>query len=233
MKPRHGKIVLLFAILWAAGSCANQHPFDPSPVSVRESTFYAGIGSYHGVRLIADPGAWEGIPAVAERLTPIKITVHNNYATAIRVLYQHFVLVGDNGTRFAVLNAFNIDEKMRASKPASTTRPPMLNSHYFFPSPRRHDYMPGLPSAREPFPYNPLHYERLRHRKPKEIALPTGYMKSVAFPEGDIKGHESVTGFLYFEKVREVARVELHMDLMKAEDGSVFGRIRVPLAAVD
>lgn len=233
MKSSHGKIILFFAILWVAGGCATQTRLEPASVGVTESTFDVGIGSYKGVRLIADPDAWRGIPEVTEKVTPIKITVENNYGTAIRVLYPHFVLVGEYGTRFSALPAFDIDEKIRTSEPASSTRAPALRSHYFFVSPHHHANMPGLPSTREPFPYDPLYYKRYHHGKWKEIALPTEHMKAVVLPEGDIHEQGIVTGFIYFEKVREVEHVELHMDLMEAEDGTIFGRIRVPFIVIE
>jgi len=69
MKSSHGKIILFFAILWVAGGCATQTSLEPASVGVTESTFDVGIGSYKGVRLIADPDSWRGIPEVTEKVT--------------------------------------------------------------------------------------------------------------------------------------------------------------------
>lgn len=229
------------SIAWAAallatgcmlGGCATQTRLEPAPVEVMKSAGETCIGGCEGVRLVVDPDAWKGTPEVTDTVTPLEINVVNDHGEAIRVLYRHFALVAPGGKRFSALPPFEIRGTVQTPPPSSVAGGAAFSSRDFFVSPHHQPYMPGVPSAEEPFPYDPLYYQRY-YGAWQEVELPTEYMKAAALPEGDIQDRGEVTGFVYFEKVRDVERVELHMDLMEADDGTIFGRIRIPFVVVE
>ncbi|MCF8061909.1 MAG: hypothetical protein K9M82_05285 [Deltaproteobacteria bacterium] len=232
MKPTLTRIAFLMAIAWFAGGCATGTNLEPAPVETMESSGDLCIGGCEGIQLIADPDAWKGTPEIIDHVTPIKITVKNNHGSAIRVLYRQFALIAPDGKRFSALPPFEIKGIVEVPSPPTLSGPPAFRSHNFFVSPHHHAYVPGVPMAGEPFPYDPFYYDRY-YRTWKEIELPTEHMKTVALPEGDIRDQGEVTGFVYFEKVVGVEMVELHMDLMEADDGTIFGRIRIPFNVVE
>jgi len=226
------RIPMLFALVALAGGCATRTSLEPAPVETMESSGELCIGGCEGVQLIADPDAWMGTPEVVDEVTPIKVTVKNRHGSAIRVLYQHFALIAPDGKRFSALPPFEIKGSVEVAAPPTASGAPAFRSHHFFVSPHHHAYVPGVPMAGEPFPYDPFYYDRY-YGAWEEIELPTDHMKSAALPEGDIRDQGDVTGFVYFEKVEGVEKVELHMDLMEANDGTIFGRIRIPFNVVE
>jgi hypothetical protein len=226
----HLSAVLAVALM--AGACATETRLEPDPVAVMKSSDQQCIGGCEGVRLVVDPDAWRGAPEITNQITPIQIRVKNEHGSAIRLLYRHFVLVAPDGKRFSALPPFEIVGTVDVGPPpASLSGPPAFHSRDFFVSPRHHAFVPGVPSTGRPFPYDPLYYERY-HGEWGDIDLPTQHMKVAALPEGDIEDQGEVTGFVYFERVQGVEKVELHMDLMEAEDGTLFGRVRLPFLVV-
>jgi hypothetical protein len=232
MKQILYQVTILTALTAWIGGCATQTRLEPAPVETMAMSDEQCIGACEGVRLIADPDAWRGTPEVVEEITPIKVTIENRHGSAIRVLYSHFALISPPGKRFSALPPFAIEGEVEVAAPPPPPGVPMFHSRDFFVSPFHHHYVPGVPTAGEPFPYDPFYYDRY-YGEWEEIELPTDYMKSAALPEGDIRDQGEVAGFLYFEKVVGVEDVELHMDLMEAEDGTIFGRIRIPFNVVD
>lgn len=232
MKKIFLKVVCFFVIVGFVGGCATQTRLEPGRVETLEWSGEGCIGVCEGVRLIADPDAWRGAPEVIDHVTPIKITVKNRHGATLRLLYRHFALIAPDGKRFSALPPFDIKA---TAEPPSTPRPsgpPAFRSRYFSVSPHQHAFVPGVPTVDDPFPNDPIYYDRYS-RTWKEIELPTDYMKSAALPEGDIQDQGEVTGFVYFEKVEGVKKVELHLDLMEADDGTIFGRIRAPFHVVE
>ncbi len=232
MKRSLRRIAILFALAAFAGGCATRTRLEPAPVETMESSGELCIGGCEGVQLIADPDAWTGTPEVVDEVTPIQVTVKNRHGSAIRVLYNHFALIAPDGKRFSALPPFEIKGSVEVAAPPAASGAPAFRSRHFFVSPHHHAYVPGVPMAGEPFPHDPFYYDRY-YGAWEEIELPTDYMKSAALPEGDIRDRGDVTGFVYFEKVEGVEKVELHMDLMEADDGTIFGRIRIPFNVVE
>lgn len=232
MKHSLVRIVTLLAIAALAGGCATRTRLEPAPMETMESSGDLCIGGCEGVQLIADPDAWKGTPEIADKVTPIKITVQNNHGSAIRVLYRHFALIAPDGKRFSALPPFEMKGSVEVASPPAASGSPAFRSHHFFVSPHHHAYVPGVPMAGEPFPYDRFYYDRY-YGAWEEIELPTDHMKAAALPEGDIRDRGEVTGFVYFEKVEGVEKVELHMDLMEADDGTIFGRVRIPFNVVE
>ncbi len=232
MKRPLRHIAILVVLVALGGGCATPTGLEPAPVEAMESRGELCIGGCDGVELIADPDAWMGTPEVVDEITPLRVTIKNRHGSAIRVLYSHFALIAPDGKRFSALPPFEIKGSVEVAVPPMVSGTPGFSSHNFFVSPHHHAYVPGIPMAGDPFPYDPFYYDRY-YGAWEEIELPTDYMKSAALPEGDIRDQGDITGFVYFEKVEGVEKVELHMDLMEADDGTIFGRIRIPFNVVE
>ena len=98
-------------LLW--GGCATDTRLDPAP-TVRTIAPEQAVKVVNDVRVTADADAWQGIPAVIEYVTPIKVTIENQHTAPLRIGYDLFALVGSSGRHYAALPPYKIEGRANA-----------------------------------------------------------------------------------------------------------------------
>lgn len=190
-----------------------------------------------GVRLWAD-GEWKGAPAaLPEVLTPVRVTLENRSGHPVRVAYKDFTLLGDSGFRYAALPPFSIQGTVSEATRPGAIRPaayhpaqvvvvPRFQASRFWVAGPYADFYPGW----SPWPYawgwDPWYYDRYYPTWPTQ--LPTEDMLEQALPEGVVENGGSISGYIYFQRPRQDASVQLQFQIEDARTGADLGTASVP-----
>ena len=210
------RVVGPLLVLLAITGCATH--LTPAPDAVLVPGRPGGaVADIAGVRVVARPNAWRGLPTdLAREVTPILVTIDNGSTVPLRVRYEQFALEAQDGRRFAGLGPFDITGTTTELVPAAFIRP-----HFGLTWGTWHRY--GL--AHQPFLYDPFYYDPYVRRP---VALPTGEMVQKALPEAVIEPGGRSTGFVYFEPVEDVTRVVFRAELVHARTGERFAIASIP-----
>jgi len=187
----------LGAVLASAGACVRA-----GPELLPASGYTSSIGrrslageSRSGLAVTADASVWHSQPkTLAREVTPVWVTLRNTTGRPLRVQYDEFRLRGASGAIYIALAPY----ASRGSKsgPAfEVTDGGAFDKFYVAP------YMaasyPWLPVWTGPLPYGPSNYSVAWR-----AGLPTASMLERALPEGVMEDGGTVSGYLYFQKVR-------------------------------
>ena len=212
-------LVLVVTVLGAA--CATT--LEPAPRAVSVSGIGKGaVAEEAGVQITVRAQAWRGDPPdLRGVLTPLLTTIDNRTARPLRIRYDQFTLEGADGRTFAALPPFEITTAV--SEPVAYAAAPLGGFHV---APYLSPYYRSWPAFHGPFVHD-WYYSRYQPVF-QRIELPTGDMVQKALPEGVVEPGGRVSGFLYFEEVRDVERASFAAQLVDAGTGQRFGTIRIP-----
>ena len=176
-----------------------------------------------GVQMLARAGVWDGTPTnLAERLTPMKVTIRNDSPVSIRVRYNEFMLTLPHGKVLKALPPFQIDAQTARSVA------PFYPATGFRYAPYYSSYMPSASLYGGRFENDAAYWSRYAPVL-GTVDLPTADMLARALPEGVVEPGGSVAGFLYFAGVgNDVARVGLRADLVNADTGQLRVSLTLP-----
>lgn len=184
----------------------------------------AALAHADGVRLVTRAGAWVGEPGVRQHVTPIHVALLNDGAVPLRIRYDQFALVAENGRRYSALPPFEIEGRIRVPRPAGS-----FSATGFHVAPHHHRFFPHLGVATG-FPHDPFWYDHYYDRW-EAVSLPTAEMLLLALPEGMLDPGGSLEGYLYFERLEPGHEgVVFRADLVSAA-GDSFAELRIPYRA--
>jgi hypothetical protein len=212
------RIVGLVTLSLMLGACAAE--LRPGPGTLRVGGRGQGAAAETlGVRIVARAGAWRSSPASLELVvTPILIAIENESAAPLRVRYANFALVGPAGQRFAPRAPFEVEGYVSELLPGYASPRPVHPGFYVLRD------APGRAVVFDPFWYDPL-FDAWRWAS---VALPTADMVQMALPERVVEPHGRATGFVYFERVRKVARVDFTARLVDDRSGEPLATLTIP-----
>lgn len=220
---------LLLALALTLVGCATT--LEPAPEATRiPGRFKAAAAEVAGVRVVATAGAWRGFPRnLDDAVIPILMTIENGSQHAVGLRYTSFALETPAGVRFAALPPLQITE--RVTEPVRASFHPRTR---FSVGSSVSAYDWGWSAYDGPLAFDPWYYDRhalwLR-RAPTYwiVQLPTSDMIRTALPEGVVQPRGAVSGFVYFEELRDDPRsVILSVRIVDATSGEELGVGRIP-----
>jgi hypothetical protein len=196
------------------------------------------INRIDGVSVTVETNAWQGSRAVTNAVEPIRVTISNQGSSPIRLRYGDFALIDRNGRRYAALPPYRVEGTLLDPVLAdgyAVIVMPRFRFRGFYVAPYYSRVYPGIPVyPRRYYLYDPFYYDYYYADMTSAIR-PTMEMLSLALPEGIIDSGGSVTGFLYFQRVRpSTETVTLRGTLVSlgtsdsSPGGAVFGEISIP-----
>jgi hypothetical protein len=211
----------LAALMVLAGACAPQLRPAPEATQVPTGRGQAAVAEAGGVRVVARTGAWRALPTALELVvTPVLVTIENESEAPLRVRYADFALVSAQGPRFAARAPFEIDGYVSEPVWGYPYAP------YARPYPRFYAFRG--PSGRavlvDPFFYDPF-FDPYTFMG---VPLPTADMVQLALPERVLEPHGRTAGFVYFERVRNVPRVDFIARLVDDRSGAPHATLTIP-----
>jgi hypothetical protein len=212
----------LAMLMMLAGACAPQLRPAPDATLVATGHGQGAAAEAGGVRVVARAGAWRAWPTILDSVvTPVLVTIENATDVPLRVRYADFALVSAQGPRFAARAPFEIDGFV--SQPAWGQYP---YGPYLRPYPRFYAYRDaaGRPVLIDPFLYDPFFdlYSFVG------VPLPTADMVQLALPERVLEPHGRTAGFVYFERVHKVSRVDFTVRLVDDRSGAPHATVTIP-----
>lgn len=222
----------LALITWTAG-CAIPTKLRPAPGADAAAWLdQAAVSEIDDVEVVAQANAWPGDPEVATQVTPIRVKLDNGGDEAVRVRYQEFALVAEDGTRYAALPPFRIDgevtERVTVHDADPVFDPRFVHDDYFISDTVGPTWYPNYAVYAGPFDRDVYYYDHY-HEYWLDRDLPTPAMLANVIPEGVVGAGGSVEGYLYFEKVdNDHDKVRFRADLVSADDNDVFGEVSIP-----
>ncbi len=212
-----GLAALVVVAVGFSGCATTLKPAPGAPV-VEGSLGRGAIAEGAGVRLIAWAGAWRASPRSLEAIvTPVLVSVENGSQVPLRLRHSDFALVGPAGQSFAAHGPFEVVGHM--TEPVSWYASPRLYAGTYIVR----DAL-GRPFLIDPLWGDPFFYGPTF----TTVDLPSGDMVQLALPERVVEPHGSATGFLYFDRVRKVPRVDLTARLVDDRSGQPFVTLTVP-----
>jgi hypothetical protein len=179
-----------------------------------------------GVHIVASAGAWRGFPSDLDGIVePMLVTVTNDSGRALEIRYEHFDLVTPGGVAFVALPPFQVEGV--TFEPHYYSGPAL--GFGFSVAPYLSPWYPGSTVYGGPFPFNSGYYSGYYpyYAGYERILMPTGDMIQRALPEGVLAPGGRVSGFIYFEQVTDVSRVDFVARLVEV-GGQQFGAIQIP-----
>lgn len=176
-----------------------------------------------GVHVLVDSDAWRSSP-VREVLSPVRVTLENGTARALRVSYGQFTLGGPSGFRLAALPPYQVVAQDVAASGA--TVPPGFVGQNYFVAPWAARYYRGVAPWYGPFPYDPVYYNRWYGAWPPN--LPNDEVLRHALPEGVLQPGGKVSGFLYFKDQPPGTALTFYAALVDGNSGEAFGTVAIP-----
>ncbi len=184
---------LLFAV---AAGCA-QAELTPasgarSPTAAREE---------RGIRVYADPVAWQGSLVVQRELVPIELVIENRGTEIVYFDRGDVTLVGSH-------------HRLITLAPEQVELAPERLSL---------GLDPGTPEF--------LQSQGAAYYHPPEQEQPTAEVRAAAIAEGQIPPGQTRQGFIYFDRLpKDLERAELHVTLRRAPGATVVADIVIPFA---
>jgi len=185
------------------------------------------VVTVEGVTVMARANAWRGFPSDLDRqLTPILVTIRNDRAESVIVMFGEIALMAPNGRRFAALPPQTIEGTVVepvSAFPAAAGRLEVFPERDRAPLDPAYRMGTGMSSA--PYGWDAGYggptYATVR--------LPTKDMLARALPSGPIRPGEIAQGFIYLERVGpEGISLELVLPLVDAARGESLGQARIP-----
>ena len=217
-------LVLLGAAIGSA-ACASEPELVPAPAAAEvPGPGHGAAAIREGVRIEARADAWSGNPeALEEEVTPLLVTVRNNGSVPLRLRFDAFELVGQDGRTYAAIPPLRVDGSV-----VELQQPYPYFVDRFEVAPYLSPFYPGVSPVDGPFDYDPAYYDRY-YPDLARVQLPTADMMRRALPEGVVMPGGSVQGFVYFQDVTDAAeRVQLRVDLVNASAGVVMSTVTIP-----
>jgi hypothetical protein len=216
---RVGGLVTLIVL---GAACAPQLRPAPDAALVATGRGQGAAAEAGGVRVVARAGAWRAFPMALDAIaTPVLVTIENESDVPLRLRYADLALVSPDGPRFAARAPFEIDGYI--PEPAWGYYP---YGPYVRPYPRY--YAVRNPAGRlvmaDPFWYDPF-YDPYGF---VSVPLPTADMVQLALPERVLEPRGRATGFVYFDRVSKVSRVDFTARLVDDRTGAPHVTIVIP-----
>ena len=176
-----------------------------------------------GVQMVARAGVWDGMPSnLAQRLTPMKVTIRNDSPVPIRVRYNELMLTLPHGKVLKALPPFRIDGKLVRNVS------PLYPASGFSYAPYLAPYVPTASIYGGSFDNDTAYWSRYASVL-GAVELPTADMLARALPEGVVHTGGAVSGFVYFPGLgNDLTRVGLRADLVNAETGQLRVSLTLP-----
>lgn len=207
------RYLLLLAVGGLFAGCAHGPVLVPAPnVPIEPGTQNVVRAESAGVRIAIDTSPWHGSPGdLGEVVTPVKVILENRSGAALAIRYDEFGLRSSTGF-FA-----------RALPPFTVQRP-----GYAVGGPWGPYYYPWLSPWGGPFVYDPFYYDW--YYSYWQDPLPSKDMMERALPEGVLEAAGTVSGYLYFQRVRrDLGEVQFVAELRDAHTNASQGTIFIPL----
>ena len=213
----------LLSLLCLATGCAGPRILVPAPSSLMQRN--EGVQTLKGITVEVTGEGWNADPEVYDEVTPIKITIKNDSDSPLRISYSIFSLFDSEGNLSSVLPPYSIEEKMNEDAASSE-----FTCSGFYVAPYYSRYYPNMLRYEDPFFYDPIYNQHYYSCwKNNSIELPTKEMINKALPEGVLWQKVTVSGYLYFEKVKESEKYRFRMDVIDIKTGVRLGEISIPM----
>jgi hypothetical protein len=183
-----------------------------------------------GVQVVVRFGAWNGRPLNLESVvTPVLVVIDNAGAVPLRIRHEEFALVSADGRTFAARPPFAVEGVVWDTPPAGYALP-RASFGFGFGVGRR--IGPGGWGLGLGYPfYDPFFYDDYYYPLQIPVRLPTPDMVQLALPESVVEAGARASGFVYFERVRDVDQVDFTARLVDARSGQPIGTARIPFVA--
>lgn len=223
--PTSGRLlIVVFSVGVSTLACAHASKLVPDQSTQSPGTGAAALEVVGGVRFSADGNAWRGFPVnLGSDVTPIEVRIHNHSGKPIRLVYERFALVAENGREFYALPLFPLSGESDKTKVLS----PIYPSEKFFVAQR----LRGVYQTLTPWP-NPLPRDESLYRqdlKKWDEDLPTLDMLEKGMPEGVLADGGTIRGFLYFDgDARHEHKLVLTADVSESDRERRVALIKIP-----
>jgi hypothetical protein len=230
-------LVLVITTGFILSSCTSQTLLRPSQSAERVNNTTAKE-KVDGITVTAKSNQWNGNPEVTNYVTPVLVTIQNNGKVPVKVNYEQFSLIGNNGERFSALPPFQITGTVNNPTVIYNEAPittPWFTYNNFLLAPSYAEVYPDMDIYDGDFSFDPLYYDNYYgYWSAMEWSLPTRKMIYEALPEGVLKAGGSVTGYIYFQKVdhSETSKVNFRADLIDPDNGNNFAMVDIPFNVV-
>lgn len=219
----HSRSLTALAGALALAGCSSM--LTPAPAARELPGPTAGaIARDQGMSMVAKAGTWKGDPSnLAQRLTPMWVTLTNNSAVPVLVRYNELMLVTAEGRAYKALPPFRIDGEV--TDRATAMYPP----RGFAYAPHVARYMAGSTAYPQTLPaLGPAYWQRYGTALSR-VDLPTIDMLRQALPAGVLEPGGHVEGFVYFPGIDgDVDKVRLRADLLNAITGTRLVSLAIP-----
>ena len=215
-------VIPSFAALLVAG-CGHGKLVPAPSATVVPGAPGAAYRIVDGVRCSADVEAWNGRPgALPPRLTPVKVRIVNSSGSSIRVLYQDFALVGENGRKYLPVPVLSIDPDGDAPR-----LDPVYASTKFFVAPRFKDVYQALEAWPQPLGRDDDLYQTQYRVWGKD--RPSLEVLRMGIPEGVLGDGGVISGFLYFENpLGREDRVTFEAQFAATDGQNTIAAVEIP-----
>ena len=227
---------LLGCCVLAAYACAPVELRPASDARVVADAPRAAVAEDSAVRVIVEAGAWSANPRnLDQEILPLKVTIENDGSEPVRVRYADFTLAAERGIQYTPLPPLAIDGSVTETSARPVAVPPRnpirpyYTHHGFLLAPWYGPYYDGdWPSSGYPWRYDSRYYDAYYPRW--RVDLPTADMLTRALPEGVVEPGGRVTGFMYFQRIRDgLDRVTFQANLTAAaRDDRTVAIVRLP-----
>jgi hypothetical protein len=213
---------IFLSLFCLATGCAGTGILVPAPSASGEEQ--QAVQSVKGVHVEVTGEGWGTDPVVYNEVTPLRVTIKNESESPLRITYGIFSLVDSRGNRYSVLPPYSIEEENNRMDSSAFTCPGFYVAPYYSP------YYPFLRRYDDPFFYDQFYFQYYYPCWGDHTAgLPTKEMVDEALPEGVLWNKQSVSGFIYFERVSRSQGYRFRMSLIDIKTGAHFGEISIPL----
>lgn len=218
-------LVASFAVLTAA--CATTLRLGPGAVRA-DGPGETAAAAAAAVEVVVSANAWSGVPKSLDGwVTPLLVTLTNDSARKLELRYEHFSLATRGGTTCAALPPFHV------SGAANTPIEAYYTPHGFGVARYLGPWYPRWTTWDGPFPYHRAYYFTTwttwdDWRTMLRVNLPSDDMIQKALPEGVLDPGGRITGFVYFEELRDSLHTDFTFRLIDAVTGEPFGVLEVP-----
>ncbi len=224
-------IAVIAAAVFFAG-CNNNPDLKPAKNANKvKGISNTAVSTVEGVQVSAESGAWDGVPEIKEKVTPLHIVIVNKSGKPLKISYNEFSITDSSGKRYSALPPYEITGTVENPEIVQKYNPlgaPTFDYRGFKVAPYYSHIYPKLPVYGGEYYYDPYYY-RYYSGYWKDLNLPTAGMLDRVLPDGVLDDNGRLSGFLYFEKVNTSKKfVTFRADLVNAENGHDFGTITIP-----
>ena len=225
--------LLGLGLILAVAGCQTGADLEPAPgADTITGLTDAAENTVQGVEVTAQAVDWPGPREISRQVTPIRVVITNKSIHPLRVRYQEFALVDNEGRRYSALPPWEMEGSVTEEMTARYTAPvaePLFTHRGFHIAPAYRTVYPAWDTWAGPFAYDRWYYDSYATYW-REVPLPTDAMRSRGLPEGVLDpGEGRLEGWLFFERVDgDRDRVVFRYDLVDAEQSREFGELRIP-----